>query len=279
MLYKELPLNSLLPEWTRSDSDAHVTLYLQQPSQEWNPQGVFPCVVVCPGGGYGMTSDREAEPVALRYAGAGYSAVVVRYSTEQCHYPMQLCEVSVVFAWLRRHARELSLDPGRLAVCGFSAGGHLAGTLCNLYHLPFLNQLLHLQPGENRPDAAVLGYPVITTGAYRNEESFSYLIGDDLDQEALRNISLENSAHPQCPPCFLWHTAADTDVPCENSLLYAAALRRCGVLVELHLFPFGPHGLSLCDETSSRDPAYQCPEAADWFRLSVRFLRQILGSR
>lgn len=277
MIYQEIPLNGLLSDWDQSDENARLTLYLQQPSAEWSENAIFPCVLICPGGGYEMTSDREAEPVALKYAGMGYSVAVLRYSTNHRHFPVQLCELSMAMVWLRRNAAQFCLNAQQIAVCGFSAGGHLAASLCNLYDLPLLQEAMPMEKGENRPDAAILGYPVISTGSCAHVGSFQNLFGNDLDENTRQILSLENSVHENCPPCFIWHTADDDCVPSENSLLYALALKHCNVPFELHLYPHGPHGLSLCDCTTSNLPTHKLADVAAWFALSVRFLDKTLA--
>ncbi|MEG1446704.1 MAG: alpha/beta hydrolase [Ruthenibacterium sp.] len=277
MIYKTILLNDVMDGWTQSDATASVTLYLQEHSKEYEPDGCFPCVVVCPGGGYEFTSDREGEPVALRFAGKGYSAAVVKYSTNHRTFPTQLCELSMVVAWLRRNAKAFHLQANHIAVCGFSAGGHLAASLCNLYSLPLLREQLPIAEDENRPDAALLCYPVISSGEFAHVGSFENLCGDVVDAKMRALLSLETSVHANCPPCFLWHTADDNAVPSENTLLYAMALRRYHIPLEMHIFLQGPHGLSLADCTTTNLAESKLPDVAKWFDWSVRFLDRIFA--
>lgn len=275
MLCKTIALNELAAGWSGSAPQSSVTFYLQQP-YEIEPLRRHPCVVICPGGGYRFVSPREAEPIALRYAAMGYSAAVVNYSSDGYSFPTQLCELSLVMAALRRNAQEWYIDPERIAVCGFSAGGHLAASLCNLWNLPQIGRMTGVNPGENRPNAAVLCYPVITSGEFANKGSFEHLLSDFSDPEITPLLSLENSVNKDCPPTFLWHTADDDVVPVENTLLYATALRRCNIPMELHIFPHGPHGLSLADFTTTAEKAKTNPQAANWHRLSINFLDSVL---
>lgn len=277
MIYKTMALNGLIDGWTQSDAETTLTLYMQEPTAEIDAERTFPCVVICPGGGYEFTSAREAEPVALRYAAKGYSAVVLRYSTGTKRFPIQLCEVSMTLAWLRRNCAALHLCENKIAVCGFSAGGHVAASLSNLYDLPAIRAYLSIAPEENKPNAAVLCYPVITSGAFAHRGSFEHLIDAKTDAAMQEKISLENSVHANCPPTFLWHTADDTCVPVENSLLYAMALRRFQIPLEMHVFLSGVHGLSLADSNTTNVPEGKQRDIAEWFDMSVRFLDRIFA--
>lgn len=278
MLYRELFLNDLDPHWNGSDPAARVQLYLQQPNAESGSQQlVRPCIVICPGGGYHFTSEREAEPVALRFAAHGYQVAVVRYSVAPYAFPTALCEVSLVMAYLRRNAETLAISSQRIAVCGFSAGGHLAASLANLWQLPFLQTTLGFAPEqeENRPNAAVLCYPVITNEPHVSHRgSFDNLLAGVSDVETIQMLSLEHSVNTLCSPTFLWHTANDDCVPVENTLLYAGALRACKIPFELHIYPEGPHGIALADATTAFLPAQINPRVATWVEDCLRFLEK-----
>lgn len=274
MIQKKLLLNGLFCGWEHSDPDASLTLYLQEPSGEIDAGRMYPCVIVCPGGGYEFTSDREAEPVALRYAAMGYSAAVLRYSTGGAKFPTQLCELSMAAAFLRRR-QEFQLHPQKIAVCGFSAGGHLAGSLCNLWNHPLLRELLPVEEGENKPDAAVLCYPVISSGKFAHAGSFTNLLAEDASETSKELLSLEHSVNAENPPCFLWHTADDASVPVENSLLYAMALRENRIRTELHIYPEGSHGLSLAEYSTTNSQRLKSRTIAQWFPQSVRFLDEV----
>ena len=162
---------------------------------------------------------------------------------------------------------------GRVAVCGFSAGGHLAGCLANLWGSPVLEERLGLRPAEARPDAVILGYPVVTAGAFGAADCFRTLTGADDMAEIPPELSLENSVTVGNPPAFLWCTGTDDRVPAENTLLYVAALRRAGVPFELHLYPDGPHAMALADRRTQGRPEQQDPHVATWFPLCLEWLK------
>lgn len=229
-------------------------------------------VVICPGGGYGMVAPAEGEPVALAYLAAGVQAFVLDYSVAPCRWPQAFLELAASVAWVRAHAEEFGVAPDHVAVCGFSAGGHLAGCLANLWGHPLLETRLGLAPGQGRPDAAILSYPVITAqGPFASEMSFSNLLGEG--EECPRALSLEESVTAGNPPAFLWATVTDGSVPVENTIAYAAALRAAAVPFELHLFSEGPHAMGLATAECAWREEQANPHVAHWHELSVEWLK------
>lgn len=226
-----------------------------------------PAIVICPGGGYGMTSDREAEPIALRFFSLGFQCFVLRYSVGgRVLFPGPQLELAAAVALVRRRAAEWQVDPDKILVCGFSAGGHLAASLGTFWNRVFITEPLGIKAEEVRPNGLILGYPVITSGEYAHHGSFHNLLGDRYEQDR-ELVSLEKQVSPDTPPVFLWHTFDDGAVPVENALLLAGALRKNGVPLEMHILPHGPHGLSLADEeTGMVEPSCRAwPEwAARW---------------
>ena len=230
-------------------------------------------VIVCPGGGYRVLAHSEGEPVALAFLAAGMQAFVLDYSLAPVRYPAALMELAASVAWVRRHAEEYGIDPDRIAVCGFSAGGHLAGCAANLWNTPVLEPL-GLRPEEMWPDAAILCYPLITSEAREGHLlSFNSLLGEGVPVPP--ELSLEKSVSALTPPTFLWATVSDATVPVENTMLYADALRRAGVPFELHLYADGPHAMGLATAESAWRPEYENPHVATWHRLCVEWLHTL----
>jgi len=234
-------------------------------------------VLICPGGGYGYLSPREAEPVALQFNAAGYHAFILRYSVAPRRYPLPLLDVSRAMCALRERADGFRIHPGRIALCGFSAGGHLAASLGVFWDRPVALGAPGIEPGMNRPDALILSYPVITSGPFANAGSFENLLGPNAGRELLSAISLELQVSEKTPPTFLWHTYADQSVPLENSLLFAGALRSKGVPFELHVYPDGVHGLSLATEETSDDQHDPDPHVSSWMYLCTEWLGERFG--
>ena len=235
-----------------------------------------PGVLILPGSGYVECSPREAEAVARRFNAAGYHAWVLWYSCTPRRHPLPLLDCARALTLIRAHAAEWRLDPRRLALMGFSAGGHAALSQTLFYAQDFA-QTAGVDPSA-RANALMLCYPVITSGEFAHRGSFQNLLGDAPDAGLLDLLSLERHIDASCPPVFIWHTAADGSVPVENSLLLATALRRARVPFELHVFPEGKHGLSLAvAETAAGDAENINPHAAQWFSLCLRWLDRESG--
>lgn len=225
-----------------------------------------PLVLVVPGGGYTHVSAREADPVALQFAAAGYHTAVLTYTVGEGARDYQpLRQANEALAQVRAHAEEWHVIPDKVAVCGFSAGGHLALSSAVL-------DLPELAAGEQqRPDAVVLGYPVVSAGEYAHRGSFETLAAGT-DRAAQQAFTLETRITPATPPVFVWHTMEDETVPVENTLLLLNALHRAGVRCEAHLFEQGEHGTSI----STRE--VNCPSAHrhHWVELAVEWLNDTL---
>jgi acetyl esterase/lipase len=218
-------------------------------------------VVVCPGGGYQVVAaDHEGKQIALWLNSLGVSAFVLQYRLgERYHHPVPLEDAQRAIRMVRRRSKEWHVDPKRIGILGFSAGGHLASTAATHFDDGRPDAPDPVDRESSRPDFAVLCYAVISledptahAGSRRN------LLGDPPDPALVVLLSNEKQVTPRTPPTFLWHTADDTAVPVENSLLFFAALHKAGVPGELHVFPHGRHGLGL----APGDPA-----VSQWPRL------------
>lgn len=232
-----------------AQAPAELTAYVPDNFPELGMDRRRPALIICPGGGYAFLSDREGEPVALRFAGLGYAAFVLRYHTApQARYPIPQRQLLAAIGHVRSHAEEYHVDPAAIVAMGFSAGGHLAGCAALLWNRPEIVRPLEKKAAAYRPDGAVLCYPVVSAGVHGHRDSFLNLLGDQYSQKAAA-LSLENQVKKGAPPFFLWHTADDTTVPMENTRLLETALRDRGVPVETYIFPHGVHGQSLADPT------------------------------
>ena len=235
-----------------------------------------PAVIICPGGGYDFCSDREAVPVAARFAGYGVQAFVLYYNCKT-PFPTNLLELAEAVRLVRAHAAEYEIDPHRIAVCGFSAGAHLAGSLAVYANRPLLTALFG-DSAAYRPDAQILCYPVISGGACAHRGSIINLIGvqaaNDFGCPQNAAVSLEQQVSAETPPCFLWSTSDDNTVPIDNSLLYLRALAAHDVPFESHILPHGAHGLSLADETAAMGAWHLNPVCAPWFEACIRWIRR-----
>lgn len=237
---------------------------------------VRPAVVICPGGGYDFCSERESVSVAMRFAGYGVQAFVLRYTCRH-PFPTSLLELAAAVSHVRSRAAEYEIDPERIAVLGFSAGAHLAASLAVYWNTPLLSDVL----GDNaafRPNAQILCYPVISAGQYAHRGSIVNLVGEQ-DGNAYDNpradaVSLEKQVTADTPPCFLWHTSDDDCVPVQNSLLYLTALSAEQIPYEAHFYPHGAHGLSLADETTAMGDWHLNTTCASWFAACIAWIRR-----
>ncbi len=254
------------------NSNAKLFGYLHESNEEQPNRLSRPCVMVCPGGGYEMLSERESDAPAFAFYAKGYHVFVLYYSIkEEAAGMTPLIEISKSVMLIRRHAEEWGIIPDQIAVCGFSAGGHLAGSLGTLWNHPKLLEKLDTQNGLNRPNAQILCYPVISGGIYAHRGSFEQLTGGEYDEESIAFYSLENHVSGSTPPTFLWHAVDDDIVPVENALMYAAALQRNKVPFECHLYPNGGHGLSMSNVEVNRSNGH----CATWFPLCAQWLGEL----
>lgn len=237
-----------------------------------------PVVLVCPGGGYGNTSDREAEPMALQFVAMGYHAAVLRYSVAPARFPEALLQLAQAVAILRQNATEWGIDTERIVLLGASAGGHLVASLGVFWNRPFLSERLCIPSEQIRPNGLILCYPVITSGEKGHQNSFVNLLGDDhLDPQKRTLVSLEMQVSSQTPPTFLWHTVTDQTVPVENSILFFQALCAAGVPAEMHIYPVGPHGLALATEESADPDRLRIQEECQtWLGLAQNWMKHTI---
>lgn len=203
--------------------------------------------VVCPGGGYGGLADHEKAPIAEWLAAHGVTAVTLKYRLgPRYHHPVELGDAQRAIRTVRFNAKEWNIDPNRVGILGFSAGGHLASTAATHFDDGDPNAADPVDRFSSHPDLAVLVYPVITfSGPYSHAGTRANLLGDNPAPELLTLLSNEKQVTKRTPPTFLVHTVQDSVVPVENSFLFASALRKAGVPFELHVFETGEHGYGL----------------------------------
>ncbi|MBQ9008697.1 MAG: alpha/beta hydrolase [Clostridia bacterium] len=262
-----------------SMQDVTLTVYLQESSEALAIQD-RPLILVCPGGGYAYTSDREAEPLALSFLAMGYHAAVLRYSVAPVRFPAALCELVRSMKCLRDHAAEWKIRPDRIFVLGCSAGGHLVASLGALGHSEEILSAAGLPRKDAdcvRPNGLILCYPVITGGEFAHRGSFDNLLGPE-QAHRVEELSLEKRDLSGMPPVFIWHTFQDQSVPVENTLLFARALRAAGIETEMHVFARGEHGLSLSNElTRNSEGGGTEPSCTVWTQLVHTWLSERCG--
>lgn len=241
--------------------------------------GPRPVVVICPGGAYyGVCANWEGERIAMSYISAGFHALVLNYTTESHgRFPRQIKELASTISYCRNMANDWQISSDKIAVCGFSAGGHLAASISTLWNCDEIFTKEEIETENHKPNASILCYPVISSGDFGHKDSFINLLGSsDESSDTWKLVSLENQVTASTPPAFLWHTFADSAVPVENSMLYASALRKKGIPFELHIYPKGEHGLSLASHGIARSKSIFMRDY-DWHKLSVDWLYEVFG--
>lgn len=265
----------------RDDGSAYMMAYIQDVNPEVLISKQRPAVVVCPGGGYEFCSDREAEPVAFEYMAKGFQPFVVRYSVgEHSAYPNSLVDLSRAIKIIREHAEAWHVIPDQIAVCGFSAGGHLVSSLGTLWNDPEVMEKSCCLQGENEPNALVMVYPVVTMTEYTHRGSREALLRgcpEHQRESLIQKLSNEKNVGVHTPPAFLCHTFMDDCVPVENSLMFGKAMAEKNRLFEMHIFTKGHHGLSLANEEVFCDMSLMDRDFAAWFQLSVNWLYNLFG--
>lgn len=256
------------------DTKAFVTGYLHTPIWEMETRrGSFPAVVICPGGAYAMVSQREAEPIALPLFSRGYNVFILTYSVgKEAGNFRPLRELSETVRIIRERP-EWRVTPDKIAVCGFSAGGHLACSLGVMWDDPELLKVYDNQGGKNRPNAVILGYPVITADEFAHVESIENVSGCKRGTPGYEYFSLDKRVNEKACPAFLWHTGEDDCVPVENSLKLLLSLQKYKIPYEAHIFPKGWHGMSACTVESGSYDDYN----ARWLPLAIDWLDRQFG--
>ncbi len=241
-----------------------------------------PAVIVCPGGAYRICSERESEAIALQYLAADMAAFILYYSAglEKATFPRCTLEALSAIKTVRENSGQWNIDPQKIAILGFSAGGHLAASTGAFWNTDLAKE--HFEDYQLcKPNAAVLCYPVITGGEFAHLGSMHSLFGYEVTQEQRDSVSIEKLVTESYPPTFLWHTATDKGVPVQNSLLMASALANHHIPFEMHVYPTGVHGLGLADErTAKHENGIPAPHLLEirprrWVKDSIAFLKDV----
>jgi acetyl esterase/lipase len=238
-----------------------------------------PALISVAGGGYACVSKREAEPVALAFLARGFQVFSLTYSygCEDARYPEQLLQLAAAVDYVRKHAKELSVNPDEIFAVGFSAGGHLTGNLAVEYASVTEKAGVQL---DCRPTAVGLCYPVISHkgGHFGSYENLLKGYTEEAKGELFKTLDLNEAVTKDTPPAFIWATADDQVVPADNAIRYAQALANCGVEYELHIYPHGPHGFSTAS-LEINAPHEGLARAARWVDDCATFFRQYTVER
>lgn len=217
-----------------------------------------PMIVIFPGGGYHHLSTRESIPVSNKFISLGYNTTIVYYSVAPFADYIQLKQANMVI-------EELSKKYNDIIVIGFSAGGHLAGITAT-------------QENVFNVKGMILCYPVVSFLKYIHEGTVTNFLSGNDTQENRYKYSINNRINKNTVPCFVWTTKTDVTVPYENTLMLIDALEKNNVFYRYHIYPNGPHGMALADETAihNGDTSYINKEVATWVEKADSFIKEIL---
>lgn len=249
-----------VPYCTEKESDIPVLIpYLIQNKKN------NPCIIVFPGGGYTTRANHEKEPISLWLNEIGISSFVLEYRVFPYKYPVPFLDAQRSIRFIRFNAEKFNVDPHRIGVIGFSAGGHLASLVG--VHFDYGNKNAE-DPIENipsRPDLLILCYPVISFTEFPHQGCIKNLLGENYSKKLCEYLSSEKQVKKDTPPSFIWHTQSDEVVPVQHSLMFASSLKEKNIDFELHIFEKGPHGLGLAKGNS---------EVSMWTKLCENWLRK-----
>lgn len=300
MLVKKIQLDDNNPDVT-------LTTYVLDDSAEMLNRKKRPAVLICPGGAYLNCSDREGEPVALAFAAMGYHAFVLRYSVffeatedgfaellagktfekrDHSIYPAAIRDIAKTFAVIYDHADEWLVDTEKIAICGFSAGGHNVLNYAVHYDKPVITDSFDVD--KVKPAAVIAGYPIsdylfMKESVTKQDEmaqglfklsNLAFFGKEKPSEDILAEVSAAQQVSPSTPPMFLWATAGDNLVPVGHTTRMATALADAGVPFEVHIYEEGQHGLSLATQATAKALTELNPIASDWIKSADTWLQK-----
>jgi len=260
----------------QNDNDVRLRCFVSMTAREMPFNEKRKAILIFPGGAYSYCSERESEAVAMPFIARGFNAFVLYYSVkEKSKFPAPLIDASLAVKYMKDNAEELHIDPDYIFAIGFSAGGHLAGALATMWHEKCIYDQIDMPYGYNKVRGAILCYAVITAGKYAHRGSIDNILGmkdsQNADEALLDSVSIEKHVDKNTVPMFVWHTAPDTTVPVQNSLMLCHALADNGIPFELQVYPEGGHGVSIATDAVNARNDY----IARWVDDACRFINKL----
>lgn len=258
-------------------TDAYFATYCPDNFEEYSIGRKRKAIIIIPGGGYEMVSEREGEAIALQYLKEDIATFVINYTVKEFSYPTPIDEVFAAMIYIRDHSEEYHIDENRIALLGFSAGGHLAASCAMLWNDSYFANLFNTTNEKQKVNALILSYPVITM-----DKEFTHIGTMERrthnDKDLIEKFSIEKHITQDFPKTFIWLTSTDDAVPPYNSLTLAQNLINNQITVELHMYPRGQHGLALANNNTTTKYKMQTnfPEVQTWIPHSISFVEKYL---
>ena len=237
-------------------------------------------ILVLPGGAYrGLSTDREGDAIATSFMAHGYNAFVLSYSvtsTSDKPYPAQLIQASKAIKHIKDNAEKYGIDPENVFAVGFSAGGHLCGSLGTMWNREEVYKAIDMPYGYNKPKGVMLIYPVISMKYYNSGTFENLLKKTDMTEDDRLSFSIEENVTEESSPMFIMHTSNDQAVDVRHSIALASALAEKRLKFELHIYPDSPHGVALGNEiTACGNGKWNNPQIAKWVENAVQWAKSL----
>lgn len=277
MIVEKIKLKEYYPSLTM---DPILTTYCPDNFKEWSLNDKRKCILILPGGGYEFVSEREAEPVALRFVGNNIACFVLKYTIyPNLSYPNPIVEAYAAIAFIRKNAEKYHIDSDKISVLGFSAGGHLAATVSCYHQDEEYAKYLNIELRDMKVNGCILSYPVISSD-FGHSGSITKVT--QMRPDLLDKLSIDKHITKDFPKTFIWHTTFDTVVPVRNSLVLAEELEKNKVFFELHIYPMLDHGQALCDrsvyskESTDDDTILKMKHNTQWVDNAIHFVQEYI---
>lgn len=274
MIYKIINLKE---EYPVLEKDTWLHCYCPENFDEFSKGRKRKCILTLPGGAYVFLSQREAEPIVLKYLSEDIASFWLEYNLGPYKYPYPIIEGFAAISYIRKHANEFNLDPEHIGVCGFSAGGHFAASLGAFHKKKEYADILKVDLKDIEVNGLILSYPVITMDDPTNDCTREQLLKNN--PELKEYYSIEKQVTPSYPATFIWTTNDDTIVDSSNTLKLSTALKANKVRFELHYYPIGDHGTSIANEIVNQKDDYYTNVISyfsEWTDLAIKFIKRIM---